>query len=134
MKQIVMLFFTLMLFTGCSSQNSEELTRIDVQKVNKQGDYEDASIITDAKTLNLLRSSFEEVEWQPYIKPKMSRNADVLATLFYTFDKNMPEKLFEYRIWFNDNDTATIISNNEKEGYGTIDDENAKILKSNLFN
>jgi len=48
------------------------------------------------------------------------------ATLFYTVDKNMPEKLYEYRIGFNENGTITIISNNEKERYGTLDKENSQ--------
>jgi len=47
--------------------------------------------------------------------------------------KNLPEKLTEYEIWFNENTgTATIISTNEKEGYGMLDKENATALK-NIF-
>lgn len=52
---------------------------------------------------------------------------DVLAILSYIYDKNMPERLYEYRIWFNVNDTGTFISNNEKEGYGMLDGEIALI-------
>ncbi|MEH7346396.1 hypothetical protein V7122_21355 [Bacillus sp. JJ1532] len=118
----------LIMLTGCSGQE-ELLTRIDVQKVNEEGMYEDEIIISDKETINLLRNSFEKVKWEPNTKAEMSRKEDVLATLFYTFDENMPERLYEYRIWFNSNETSTIISNNEKEGYGTLDEENTKVIK-----
>ncbi|QGQ45796.1 hypothetical protein [Metabacillus sediminilitoris] len=134
MKKIVTSIFILMFMVGCSAQDSGELTRVDVQKGNKQENYEDTLMITDEKTINLLKSSFGEVKWEPNTKPEMSRKEDISATLFYTFDENMPERLYEYRIWFNGNDTATIISNNEKEGYGTLDLDNSRILKNNLLN
>ncbi|MEH7178053.1 hypothetical protein [Neobacillus vireti] len=65
----------------------------------------------------------------------MARKEDVKATLFFKYDENMPERLFEYQIWFNQsNDTAMIISSNVKEGYGTLDKENAQALEKILLN
>ncbi|KKI91235.1 hypothetical protein WQ54_16065 [Bacillus sp. SA1-12] len=125
-----MFIFFLMFITGCSLQPTGELTRVDVQK----GIYEDILIITDDETIHLLKRCFRKVKWEPDTSAKMSRKEDIVATLFYTYDKNMPERLYEYRIWFNGNDTATIISNNENEGYGTLDLDHSKILKNNLFN
>lgn len=46
----------------------------------------------------------------------------------------MPERLFEYLIWFSQsNNTATIISNNVKEGFGTLDKEDAHTLENILL-
>ncbi|WP_066300134.1 hypothetical protein [Bacillus sp. FJAT-29937] len=129
LKSLWILF--LIMFTGCSGQE-EQLTRIDVQKVNEEGMYEEEIIISDKETINLLRNSFEKVKWEPNTKAEMSRKEDVLAILFYTYDENMPERLYEYRIWFNPNETSTIISNNDIEGYGTLDDKHSKIIK-NVF-
>ncbi|WNS75773.1 hypothetical protein RRV45_01610 [Bacillus sp. DTU_2020_1000418_1_SI_GHA_SEK_038] len=130
-KYVCLLFLFFLMLAGCSNQE-EQLTRVDAQKVNEEGKYEEEVIITDKEMIDLLKNSFKEVKWEPNTKAEMSRNEDVLATLFYTFDKNMPERLYEYRIWFNSNDSTTIISNHEKEGYGTLDGKNSKIIK-NVF-
>ncbi|QGS68236.1 hypothetical protein CV093_05220 [Oceanobacillus sp. 143] len=45
----------------------------------------------------------------------MERKEDALVTLFYTLDENEPERLYEYRVWFNDNNDAEIFSNHEKK-------------------
>ena len=75
------------------------------------------------------------MKWQPNAEPKMVRNEDVKATLFFKYDENMPERLFVYQIWFiQSNGTATIISNNEKEGLGTLDKENAQELETIFLN
>lgn len=136
MKKIIsftFLFVFMMLLAACSGQENEQLTRVDIQKANTEGNYEDAVITTDKESIDLLKIVFGKVKWEPHTKAEMSRKEDVLATLFYTFDENMPERLYEYRIWFNSDDTATIISDNEKEGYGTLDKEDAKKLKSKLL-
>ncbi|MGN7398210.1 hypothetical protein ACTHO0_00030 [Cytobacillus praedii] len=124
---------------GCMNKSPKEfhfnqLTRVDVEVVNADENYEEAVMITDEETIERLRKIFKQVEWEPNAEPKMARMEDVKATLFFEYDKNMPERLFEYEIWFNQrNDTATIISNNEKEGFGTLDKNHAQTLKKILL-
>jgi len=67
------------------------------------------------------------------VKPEMARKEDLLVTLFHTFDKNMPKRLYKYRLWFNTDDTATIISDNSTQGYGTLDKDNTDALKRALL-
>jgi hypothetical protein len=138
MKKIInftFLFVFMTLMVGCMGEEKGQITRVDVQKINPFGNYGDVVMITDNESIELLRTAFEKVNWEPDIVPNMARKADVKATLFYEFDKNMPERLYEYEIWFNEHaDSATIISNNEKEGYGELDKDNADILKSELLN
>jgi hypothetical protein len=142
MKKVLILTFVFMvLLVGCirgerGLLTKEEglLTRVDVQKVNFDGNYGDVVMITDVESIEIIRLAFDKVKWEPNVEPKMARKEDVKATLFFVFDKNMPERLFEYQIWFNQRkDTATIISNNPKEGYGVLDKDNAEILKSKLL-
>jgi len=139
-KKVIGLTLILVLgviLVACSEKEDEkegELTRVDVQKVNEEGNYEDVITITDQGKLDLVKKTLEHVEWEPNTKPKMATKEDVLATLFYSFDKNMPERLYEYRIWFEANETATIISSNEKEGYGNLDKGNARNFKNMFFN
>ena len=124
---IVFLFASLFL-VACSEQSKGELTRIDVISL-----FEEKSIeyhIQLEEELTLVENVFQKVNWQPNAKLKMSREPDVEAVFFYTFDKNMPERLVNYQIWFNqENDTATIICDYQNEGFGTLVKGNAESLK-----
>ena len=135
MKKKILISFMLLLLillSACSGQEYKELTRVDVQIVDEQGDYEEAEVITDVETMEILKKTFEKVKWDPSIQAEMVRQEDVFVTLFYTFEEDMPERLYEYRIWFNGDDSATILSNNENEGYGYLD--GADKLKNILMN
>ena len=129
-----------MFLIGCTNKNTNEfdlnqVTRVDVEVVKEDGNYEETKMITDEEKIDLLRKTLNQIIWEPDVQPSMARKEDVKATLFFKYDKNMPERLLEYQIWFNQsNDTVTIISNNEKEEYGTLDKENAQILESILLN
>ncbi len=128
---IVFLFATMFL-VACSVQSKEqskgELTRIDVISLFEEKDIEYHIQLTEE--LTLVESAYQKVNWQPNTEPKMSREPDVVAIFFYTFDENMPERLVNYQIWFNQgNDTATIISDYQNEGFGTLDKGNAESLK-----
>jgi hypothetical protein len=136
--RIIFIIFVLLLI-GCTNKAPNEydlkqLTRIDVEVVKADESYEEAFMITDKETIDVLRNSIKKVKWEPNAEPKMARKEDVKATLFFKYDKNIPERIYEYQIWFNQsNDNATIISTNEKEGYGTLDKENTQILKNILL-
>lgn len=129
-----------MFIVGCTNKASEEfnldqLTRVDVEVIKEDDSYEESVMITDEYTVDALRKAFKQINWDPNVEPKMVRKEDAKATLFFKYDKNMPERLFEYQIWFNQsNNTATIISNNEKEGYGTLGKEHARTLEDILVN
>lgn len=134
MKKIMYVTFLLafgILLVACSEKEEEkQLTRIDVQKVDEEGNYEDVIVIKDQKKIDLINNVLENVSWEPKTKPEMARRQDLLATLYYTMEENT-SKNYEYRIWFN-HKTATIISNNEKEGFGRLDKENTQNLKDVL--
>jgi hypothetical protein len=137
MKKIInftSLFVFMVLLVGCIGEEKGHLSRIVVQKIDKEGNYEDVVMITDRESIELLRQDFEQIKWDDKVV-KMARKPDVEVTLFYTFDENKPERLYEYEIWFNESaGTATIISNNENESYGELDKDNAQALKSNYLN
>nr|WP_263327406.1 hypothetical protein [Neobacillus sp. Marseille-Q6967] len=139
MKKIVYGAVSILLFIvllgSCVQEDKGQLTRIDVQYINPNQDYGDVIIITATDTLELIELALEGVKWEPNAEPKMDRKADVKATLFFKFDKNMPERLYEYKIWFNKKiGTAAILSDDDKEGYGELDKENTDILKSQMNN
>ncbi len=121
------------ILSACSDKE-DQLTRIDVQKVNEEGNYEDIQIIADKEKINFVEKSLDNVRWEPQTEVNMVKKEDALVTAFYTYDENMPERLNEYKIWFEENDTVTIISNKEDEGYGRLDKENAQNLQNILFN
>ena len=110
-----------------------ELTRAEVQEVNEEENPVDVVTITDPSKLNKIKKSLQNVKWEPNVQAEMAREQDVIVTLFYSTDKNIPERRYEYRIWF-ENNTATIISNKESEGFGSLDWENTQNLKNALAN
>lgn len=133
MKKIMMSFafitVCIFLMVGCTTVGKGELTRIDVLIKNQSDTH-----IQDEDSLVLLKNLTEQVKWEPNKVPSMAREADVKAIFFYEVEKNTPERLYEYEIWFNEDvGTATIISNDEKEGYGELHKDNAKALKNIFF-
>lgn len=123
--------FTIVLI-GCS-ENSKQLTRIDVQEVKTDGSYDEVVMITDKDKVESIETIFKQVKWDKNTMPSMARMEDMKATFFYEIDENMPEKLIEYQIWFNqENGTATIISSDKEESYGNLNKKNGKILKDKL--
>lgn len=129
MKSFAFISVFILLMVGCTMEGKGELTRIDVL-IENQGDTH----IQDENTLSLLGNLSEQVKWEQNKIPSMAREPDVKAIFFYEVKKNTPERIYEYEIWFNENTgTAAIISNDEKEGYGELNKENAKVLKNIFF-
>ncbi|WP_227939933.1 hypothetical protein [Alkalihalobacillus deserti] len=136
MKKIINFTFLLVfivLLVGCMREEKGQLIRVDVQKMDTEENHNEAIMITDNELLELLREAFKQIKWDDKVV-NIDRKPDVETTLFYTFDENMPERLVEYQIWFNENaGTATIGSNNENESYGELDKDNTNTLKNILL-
>jgi hypothetical protein len=135
MKKImsIILLIGIILLVACSEQEKGKLTRVDVQKVDTEGKYEEVVIITDNESIELLKKAIKQIKWDNR-EVNMARKGDVKATLFYTFDENMPERLVEYEIWLIENaGTATIVSNIENQSYGELDKDNTKTLREILL-
>ena len=136
---ILISFILTMILIGCTNKapkdnHFNQLNRVDVEVIKDDGNDEESVMITDEETIDLLRKTFNQIKWEPNVQPSMDRKEDVKATIFFKYDQNMPERLFEYQIWFNPNHTATIISNNENENYGTLDKDHAQTLENILLN
>ncbi|MED4399959.1 hypothetical protein [Metabacillus fastidiosus] len=121
---------------GCSEEVPKEfdlnqLTRVDVHVLT---DENNEIIITEEEKIKVLRDVLAKVDWEQGVKAEMSRKEDVKATLFFTYDKNMPERLFEYSIWFNEGDALVTIIDREKNAYGRLEKEDEKTLKDILLN
>jgi hypothetical protein len=129
---LTLLLFFLLLLTACS-EKQKLLTRIDVQKLNENGVYEDVALIVDEEKLENIKKSFDKVKWNPNAEMKQASKADYVMTFFYEEEKNMPERLYEYQIWFVDNGTATLLSSEVSEGYGRLAKEHAEGLKTVLL-
>jgi len=124
----IVFLFASMFLVACSEQSKGKLTRIDVISLFEEKEIE--YHIQLEEELTLVENVFQKVNWQPNTEPKMSREPDVEAVFFYTFNKNMPERLVNYQIWFDQaNDTATIINDYENEGFGTLVKEETESLK-----
>jgi hypothetical protein len=124
---ILYAFFILMV-VGCSKTEEDyqlnQLTRVDVQA---EGVSE--IIISKEREIKVLRDLFSNIEWESNVKVDMSRKEDLVATLFFTYDPNMPERLLDYAIWFNESDSSATIVDRENQALGTLQLEWTKGLK-----
>jgi hypothetical protein len=129
---LTLLIILSIFLSACSEMN--QLSRVDVQVLNTDERYDESVIIADKEQVDLLRKAFKRVEWDTKSTSAMERPAGVKATLFFDYDKNMPEKLEEYLIWFNENGTAIIINplNKDEYDFGTLNKENAQVIKEVL--
>lgn len=135
---VILSLFTIILITliGCSNEVPEEfdlnqLTRVDVQIFTGENS-DNETIMTEEENIKALRGLFAKIEWEQNVKSEMARKEDVKATLFFTTDKNMPERLFDFFIWFNQGVASATIIDREKNALGTLDKEDAQKLKNIL--
>ncbi|WP_313800111.1 hypothetical protein [Cytobacillus sp.] len=135
LSMVTIFLITLM---GCSNGIPKEfewnqLTRVDVQIFSGENSATE-KIIAEKEKMITLRDLFARIEWEQNVKAEMIRKEDVKATLFFTYDKNMPERLFEYDIWFNQAATTATIIDRDKQALGTLDKEGTQTLKDALVN
>lgn len=116
------------ILVACSNKE-QYLTRVDIQQVGNDESIEEEKMIVDLVTLDSIKSLLEEIHWETKSKPDLEGSEDLIATLFYTQEEDMPDQLYLYKMWFNPDDSLSIVSNNEDEGYGTLDEEYADKLK-----
>ena len=129
MRKFLLLIFVIVLM-GCSEQE-EKLTRITANEVFDEGSsVSEEIIITDPLKLEEIAMLLKNVNWQPNTKAEMARQEDIYLTLFYDRNDNMPERLYTYLIWIGKDESMTIISSKEEEGYGRLNSMDAKKLKT----
>ncbi|MFC4408932.1 membrane lipoprotein lipid attachment site-containing protein [Chungangia koreensis] len=119
MKKTIVLLFALFLLTGCilpgpaKEPTLDQLTRVDVE-------YEDntyfESVIEGEEEVNELIQILQEISWEDG-KAEMAREPDMILHLFFTVEEGMPESIRPIQIWFNSDQTATLIdSHNARIG------------------
>ncbi|MFC0189663.1 hypothetical protein ACFFJY_15265 [Fictibacillus aquaticus] len=123
MARLLLVFLLVLLIGGCS--DSDKLIRIDIIEETLDKPIMNSEKITDIETL------FDKVTWETS-KVQMARKEDVRLTFFYQFDKNEPERLEEYLIWFNDRGKAEMMDRNKPGSYGTLGKADAEKLKKLL--
>jgi hypothetical protein len=128
-----LIFSFLIILTGCNEKDSDKLTRVYFQLVNTAEKSEETWMILDEKSLSAIDDAFTEIKWDPNTVPSMSRKEDLKVTLFWEDDNNLPELLREYSIWFNEDNTATILSNIKEKNFGNLDSEYTKVIKDLLL-
>ncbi|MUK88279.1 hypothetical protein GMD78_07735 [Ornithinibacillus sp. L9] len=118
---------SLFIVSGCANNEMDwnDLTRLDVQV------GEEDLIITGSETVHEVRKIFSSIKWEENVPTVINGNEDIKVTLFFQFDKNMPERLVEYLIWFDQQDQLAIVKNNDENLYGVL--ENVNLLKHLLL-
>lgn len=137
-QRLVCLFISLttLFLIGCSNEapkdfDLDQLTRVDIQEAIPQSET-DFSIIMEEKDLDIIRETFKEVQWEPGAMVDIRPDRKVEAVFFYTYEKNMPERLFEYQVYLKEG-YISLQSEKQEEGYGTLNKEQGEKLKELLF-
>lgn len=121
MKKWVVMLFVLMSLVAC---NNEKLIRVDYQIGE---DHSGEHMITEEDRVQTIASIFRQVKWDN-AKVQMDRKEDMMLTFFYQYNPNEPERLEEYKIWFN-KDRVTEIVDPNKNRYGKLDEADAEKLR-----
>ncbi len=119
------MLIALISLVGCN--NEKKLVRVDYQiSENHSGEH----MITDEDRVQTIASIFGKVKWKN-VKVEMSRKEDMQLTFFYQYDPNEPERLEEYKIWFN-NGRVTEIVDLDKNRFGKLDEADAVKLRETI--
>ena len=123
---------SILMLSGCINTKLDinNLSRVDVEKASSDSP-DNNETISEEEDLKVLRKAFKVIN-KENAKIKMSREEDVKVSLFFEYDKNNPEIIVEYLIWFESNGTAKIIEK-DKNIYGKLDKENAQVIKDILL-
>ncbi|MCH7322537.1 DUF4362 domain-containing protein [Solibacillus sp. MA9] len=125
-----LLLLGIMLLVACSDKEPiNEIKRVQLEKVNTPEEIQ----VFEQPELAFISEQLQKVKWQPNVKAEMARIEDIQLQLFIEREPNMPEYIITYRIWIEKNQSLTIISSDEKEGYGRLDSKKAKPLVKFLF-
>ncbi|MBY6036600.1 hypothetical protein KUV80_08045 [Fictibacillus nanhaiensis] len=114
----------MVLLIGLVGCNEKKLLRIDYQKGKNRSEE---NKIVDENEIKTIERIMSKVEWEN-AKVEMTRKEDVMLTFFYQLDPNEPEKLEEYRIWFNQDMNTGIVDSNQNR-HGELDESDAVKLK-----
>ncbi|WNS82278.1 hypothetical protein RRU94_16205 [Domibacillus sp. DTU_2020_1001157_1_SI_ALB_TIR_016] len=132
----LLISLTALLLIGCSDKepkkfNLDQLTRVDIQEITPKSENE--FVLMEEKDLNIIREAFKEVEWEPNTMVDIQGERTVEATFFYTYEENMPERLFVYEVYLMKNGSISLQSEKGEEGYGELSKEHAESLKTLFF-
>lgn len=136
MVKIPITFYIIAIFflIGCSNDVPNELDLSQLTRVDfTNGNSNEEVIVTEKEKIKTIRDIIGKIEWEENIKPQMDENEDAIATLFFTYDKNMPESLTEYLIWFNKEEGSAVIFDRDKNALGTLGKEKSQTLKELLI-
>lgn len=124
-------FGLLLLLVGCND-NGQLSETLEWAVINVKNSAAEEIIIHDPKELEEISSYLSKVDWQPNTEAKMATHEDLLLSLFIEVEQNMPERINEYQIWFEEDNSMTIMSNVKSEGFGKLKGKFGKPFKDLL--
>ena len=123
------LMFTFVLLAGSEPemQHFETIQRATIESVGNKNRIETEEImIFNAEELDSIQNYLANIDWHPHIQPEMGRYEDIYLRLFVEVEQNLPERIDEYCIWFEEDHSITIVSTVENEGFGRLEEHYGK--------
>ncbi|WP_096156472.1 hypothetical protein [Bacillus sp. FJAT-45066] len=122
MKKMLILFLAAILlttFTGCTKEETSELIKV----ADSTNDFKE---ITNKKDISNIKDIMKRVEW----KESLKRPSDKESYSFWLEKEGNKERLTNYEVWFEDNQTIVFDKLNGK--LGLVDNSDAPILEQHL--
>jgi len=126
-SKIILLVIILFIIFIVYQVATPNLIRVNVQEFSAEGteDVNSEVIISEDKKLNELENLINNIEWEENSNNNLNDTKFVKATFFYEHDKNKPELLVEYNIFFDERDNSILVHDKDSKKYGIVDKTNA---------
>lgn len=122
MVSIFMSLILVLSLTGCSENDPKQLIRVTDSEP-------DIGVITSDKDMTDIKKMMDNVKWVEGTLKKPNREEDYK---FWLEEEGVEERLANYEVWYEDNQTIIFNSTNGK--VGELNKSDAQILKKYLIN
>jgi len=107
---------------GCTTF---ERQKIEVQKINEEGNYEDFKEITSSKKVKRVKKILHNADWEQ-VKVDMGRPPDY-QFIFQFINPSINAKAISYSVWINPNNNTLEVVQGDQQ-YVHLDEKDASIL------
>ncbi|WP_409369049.1 hypothetical protein [Lysinibacillus sp. 38-6] len=121
-KNMLVLLLFVFIMAGCTPF---ERQKIEVQKINEEGNYEDFKEITRSKNVKRVKKILHNADWEQ-VKVDMERPPDY-QFIFQFINPKIEAKAILYSVWISPNNNTLEVVQGDQQ-YVHLDEKDASIL------
>lgn len=121
-RNMLVLVLFVFIIAGCTTF---ERQKIEVEKINEEGNYEDFKEITSSKNVKKAKKILRNADWEKS-KVNMGRPPDY-QFIFQFINPSINAKALSYSVWINPNNNTLEVVQGDQQ-YVHLDEKDASIL------